>query len=155
MGRLPESFGGRQITYRIPHVITVFAQARFGQQGIVLNLEHNIDKPFEIHRLIPLAFLHGTPTNENASYEITLSLLDVTRDQPLIRGQTPIASLRRGLSIKTWEWGEPLYLERSEAFQATLGSIQDTFNPAGALNDVYLTLEGFLIITSPATDRRG
>lgn len=146
MGRLPDSFGGRPITYRIPYSMEAQATVLFGQKGVTLRMAHNVDKPFEIHRLIPRPVAVDDTLSNRAYYEIAMTVLDVTRDQPFMPQPVQLGALVKGDQEKTWEWADPFYLEQSEAMQFTLDSLQTTFTPGGQAYVIELALVGYMIV---------
>lgn len=151
MGRVPDTFAGRKITYRTPHTLATLVTIASGTKGVTATLTHNSDKPFEIHRFTPRVFTAGSAPATRALYTIGMDLLDISRNQPLTMGSPLIATLLKGTVEATWEWGEPYYLERTEGFQATLNS----YAAPGTVVSLELALQGELLILGAASDRRG
>jgi len=179
MGRLPQSFGGRKITYRIPYAM--YGKLNYLADSAALvsqpvdfpspTFQHNVDKPFEIHRMIPRGFpvVVGTNVYGSAPYEevggvvgvdedflytVTCRVKDISRDQYLMKDATPIANLTKG-DEQTWEFSDPLYLERSEGLIITIDRSLRTAAANAALLSVQIAFEGFLVVTSPVSDQRG
>ena len=169
MGRLPDVFAGRRITYREPFAmegVIAITSARSGLQYPPGTFTHASDKPFEIHRMIPRIF--GLTDNDiladcddQCTLDYYLGLVkiqinDLGKTMQLTQTSTYLASLIKGTSEATWEFAEPMYMAKGELFNIQLDA--DTF-PAGFAGTitslrVHTTFEGFQLITSPASDNR-
>lgn len=170
MGRLPDQFAGRVITYREPFAM----EARIRMASAVPNLQypeaafmHATDKPFEIHRLIPRCLcldVNNNPVDEDVQrsnpYLMSLILAtinDLGKTMEQTNAATPLNSLVKGTSEQTWEFAQPFYLAKGESLRIALTS--RTF-PAGFADDaitqieVSLCYEGFELILGPASDNR-
>lgn len=161
MGRLPDSFAQRKITSRVPYSMEAHIDLTSLQIATLptLPLSHNVDRPFEIHRMIPRVASTTTPPTsiiaDLGMLGLTLAviqILDVTKQQDLLRVPTPPANLVKGIGELIWEWADPFYLERSESLMVSTEAAN-----LSALTPIrlYITFQGFLVNIAPASDRRG
>lgn len=175
MGRFRESFAGKFITFRVPYIMygeLLVANGTLGLQYPEATFLHNVDKPFEIHRLIPRI----TPFNNAATpvvitpsdlmlmnnFEtvlgkyIKLRILDLSKNEAM----TKVPSLSGDLSRtweQTWEFEDPYTIVRSEGFQITVDSNCPNFALGGttvANLRVEVALEGYLLVIAPASETR-
>ncbi len=128
-------------------------------------LTNNLDRPFEIHRVIFGATPPGKPEFVTAAFSfellafIQLQLTDFTKQQILAGAPglpVQLVDLVKGPDDLSWEWADPYYLERSEGLTATTKI--DTFTGAGHNNQSVaprIAFQGFLVGLGPASDRRG
>jgi len=170
MGRLPATFGGRQITARQPQVFNgelVMTSAAQGQQFPDSTYLNSTDRPFEIHRMIPFCValdsngiaLPGTVDQDLLCSLIRAKVSDLAKGPTaFMRSSTMLRALVKGSSEFTWEFADPYYLAKSEQLQVILDAL--TF-PAITVDDtamasinVSLTFEGFFISIGPASDVR-
>lgn len=167
MGRLPDYFAGRRITYREPFVMEGIKNMTSAQSGIQFpagTFTHASDKPFEIHRMIPRIF--GLDENDvivDCADQCTLDfylamvrmrIYDLGKTMEMQQSSTYLASMVKGSSENTWEFAEPAYLAKGELLQITLDT--DTFPASFATATitqlrVHITFEGFQLITAPAS----
>lgn len=170
MGRLPDQFAGRVITYREPFAmegVAILDSAQVGFQFPEGTFTHASDKPFEIHRMIPRVI--GTDDDDipvdctdQCSQDfyfnfIKLRINDLGKTMEMTKSSTYLASLVKGSSETTWEFAQPAYMAKGELYQVMLDA--DTFPTSFSETGidglrVHITFEGFQLITSPASDNR-
>lgn len=179
MGRLPDYFAGKPISFRIPFTITGELIVLNGTTGLSFPPEtfrHNIDKPIEIHRMIirldpfdnadppeilPLPFV-GAIVDQQSILEkyIRLKAADDSKNEKIFK----FAQLVEGIhpkNTRVWEWEDPYTLVRSEGFSVEVDSILDDYtvtvgNVTLTVGNVrvVVTFEGFLIVIAPASETR-
>lgn len=131
MGRLPTHYAGKRIIDRQPYVMftDVIIGSAVGTNPIPsvpyqfpdADLAFDVDKPFEIHRLIPWAqYLVYTGDTFAPTYDV-LALLDTAEvgirhgaNIEMVKGGVVMSSLVRGSARQTWEWEDPYYVARGE-----------------------------------------
>lgn len=150
MGRLPDSFAGRPITGRVP--FTLYGTIDMtGFTNLVtpseVRVTHNADRPFEIHRMVPLF------VNAEQERKVFGQVFDFTKQQNLFKEPQPFGSVTRSETEHTWEWAEPYYLERSEGFVVSLHPNPAFFPVVGEVHMPF-TFQGFLVNVAPASDHR-
>jgi hypothetical protein len=182
MGRLPPQFAGRDITFRIPYTMPGELEVEPNKRGIVFpeaTFLHNVDKPFEIHRMI-VRLTAQTEDDEGEtiiqetqpdtlSKRISMRVTDFSKNENLTKSATLVSSM---LAFNTgfWEWAEPYTRVRSEGFQVQIDS--GAFpticalgtNPDGEpcqLIEVPTTkvrieigFQGFLVVVAPPSETR-
>jgi len=152
MGRLPLAFAGKNITFRIPYEMAgeiVLTSAQTGAQFPDTVFSHNVDKPFEIHRLKPVisvldengAVLPDVPPQEILQQYLRVRISDLGKNELLTKSPTLLSLLTSGTSKQTWEWDEPYTIVRSEAFQVNVDALS------------YANLQAFLDLTAPISLR--
>lgn len=169
MGRLPDQFAGRVITYREPFSmegVKTITSGQNGQQYAPGVFTHASDKPFEVHRMIPRIFGLTSQNvladcDDQCTLDYYLGLVkvrinDVGKTMEFQASSVYLASLVKGSSENTWEFAQPFYMAKGELLNISLDA--DTF-PAGftdviASLRVHLTFEGFQLIVAPASDNR-
>lgn len=165
MGRLPSSWAEKLITMRIPYEMSgelVLTSAQTGQQFPDATFANNIDKPFEIHRLIPRVTalddtgvaLSTQPDQELLQSLIRVYITDLGKNTILTKSATLLNLLTKGSSERTWEWADPYYLIRTELIQIVTDAL--TFPEIADLVSlrVEISLQGFLIVVAPASESR-
>lgn len=144
MGRLPAQFAGKDITFRIPYSMPgelVIANGLTGQVFPEATFLHNVDKPFEIHRVIiritPFDN-QGTPvvvqpqflantffiTNVLEKY-VRVRIRDTSKNESFTKNAQLVDGLVKG-NERTWEWDEPYSLVRSEGFEIQVDNVAPT-----------------------------
>lgn len=157
MGRLPSTFEGRQILQRIPYTLAgefTMTTLLQNQQYPDATFQNNVNKPFEIHRMIPriYAFSDGAMVVTQPDQELLLGLIrarisDLGLDQLITKSATILGTLLKGSSERTWEWAEPHYLPNNAQLQVVLDALAfPTFNPVATQLRVCITFEGFLLV---------
>ncbi len=166
MGRLPAQFAGRVINDRFPYEFSGELKLTTGQaltQFPDSTFLHSIDKPFEIHRMIPRVFgqdgsdvlLATQPDQDLLLALVKFTLTNLGINQVMTKAPTRLAAVVKGSSERTWEWAEPQTLERGQELQAACQALTfPTFNPAASSLIVLLTFEGFLLQVAPPSDNR-
>lgn len=166
MGRLPAQWAGRVINDRFPYefsaelaLATGAAATQFPNSAFL----HSIDKPFEIHRMIPRVVANdgsSVPIEPQPDMELLLMLirLELTNlgiNQIMTKGPTRLGALVKGSSERTWEWAEPQTLAKGHELVATIQALTfPTFSPAVTTLTTILTFEGFLLQVAPPSDVR-
>lgn len=170
MGRLPDYFAQRRITYREPYAMEArlrLTTGATGQQYPEAAFMHATDKPFEVHRMIPRLRplnANNNPVDEDVtrSNDYLMAMVrarfnDLGKTIEMTKAATPLRSLVKGTAEQTWEFAEPAYLAKGESYQIELNA--DTF-PGGFADDaitqieVSICFEGFQLIVAPASDNR-
>jgi len=151
MGRLPDTFNDRKIVQRLPYAMagTVIMEAsQTGRQFTSAAFLHNIDKPFEIHRMVPrvMGVVAATPVNLTGAQGdpfISCRIFDFDRNQDLVKASTQISSLIKSDSFHTWEFGEPYYLSKGQGFTVLLDS--SVFVDVTNVWSVRVAFQGYLV----------
>lgn len=166
MGRLPDTWAGRKITMRVPQIISgelTLAGSVSGQQFPDATFLHNVDKPFEIHRVIPRitgvdangAVVATQPAQETLQSLVRLRVIDFSKNENLTKASTLMKLFTKGTSEQTWEWAEPYYLVRSEGFQILVDTQAiPVFNPVITLLRIEIAFQGFLVVVAPPSEMR-
>lgn len=125
-------------------------------------LQVGVDKPFEVHRVIPRiyartsgnVFLATQPDQELLAGLVKISIKNTGLDLSMTKNPSRIGALTKGSSERTWEWAEPMTITRTNGFAVSLEA--DTFPAVDTLNNllVVLTFEGFLLVVAPAMENR-
>jgi hypothetical protein len=168
MGRLPAKFAGKDICFRVPHSMpgehTIEANAP-GQQFPEATFAHNIDKPFEIHRMIvrltafdgsdPPVILVVQPTV--LEKVIRLRVTDTSKNELMTKNahlvDTLISSVEGDKGF--WDWEDPYTLVRGEQFQIGVDSLVFPVSTPETENiRVEIAFQGFLIVIAPPTEQR-
>lgn len=174
MGRLSTMYDGRVITTRVPFVMEGFVDLPLVADPAVETavsptefnenfFRFNVDKPFEIHRMIPRivqgvvtagAFVMSTtiPNQETALAGTKLRLNERSRNEALTSGFVPILNMVKGTSEFTWEWADPMVLVRGQGFKAAALYFSNVISAAGVR--LQLSFQGFLLVLAPASDHR-
>lgn len=172
-GIVPEFFAGQRIKYRIPYHMPGEVVVTPNQSGVAFpegQFLHNVDKPFEIDRMIirltafddaqTPALMEQQPNGLDE--RIRMSLLDISKDLRLTKNPGLISSFLTD-DKRTWEWAVPYTIVRQEGLQVVLDA--DAFpticvpNPAdcdgppvasvvGSVR-VEVSFQGYLIILEP------
>jgi hypothetical protein len=165
MGRLPDSWAGRKIMMRIPYEMPgemPLTSAQTGQQFPDATFMHNVDKPFEIHRLKPFVIaldqngdvLATQPDQTTLQALLRVQIADLGKNEKMTKSPISVALIPKGTSEQTWEWAEPYTIVRSESFQV----VADALSFANFAGLVTLRLcwkyEGFLIVVAPPSESR-
>lgn len=166
MGRLPTQFAGRQIVFRIPYEIAGELNVNASASGVQFpeaTFLHNVDKPFEIHRMIPRltaldssAVVQATQPADGMLERLTrLRVLDFSKNEQLTKTPSLVSTMTKGTSERTWEWAEPYYLTRSEGMQVTVDNLAaPAFVTGYAATRVEICFQGFLVVIAPPSEQR-
>lgn len=172
MGRLPDSWAGRKITFRIPYempgeITLVSNQA--GSQFPDGTFVQNVDKPFEIHRAkpivtvldannAPLVKVSEIPTQEVLQQLVRVRLTDFGQSEVMTKSPSLVALLTKGSAEATWEFAEPYTLERGTGFQIVVDALDLTNLLAAVTGAAKIKLswmfQGFLIVVAPPSESR-
>lgn len=165
MGRLPSQWAGRVIMDRFPYVFAAELALTTGQRGVQFpeaSFMHAVDKPFEIHRMIPRVYAQDSdaillptqPDQDLLSALVRVNINNLGLDQIITKTPTLISLLTKGSSERTWEWADPMYLERSQQIQVVCDAL--TFPSISELNTlkVSISFEGFLCVVAPPSENR-
>lgn len=163
MGRLPETFADKLITFRIPYSMPGELALDADSQGVQFpeaTFLHNTEKPFEIHRvLIRLTSLDGsTPPVVNAAQPtimdklVRLRITDTSKNEVLTKNAHLIDTMLKN-NERTWEWEDPYTLVRSEGFQVAADT--DANYPNGTTQiRLEVAFQGFLIVIAKPSESR-
>lgn len=169
MGRLPDQFAGRVITYREPYAMEGVAIVQSAQSGFQFppgTFTHASDKPFEVHRMIPRIFGLTSDNilvdcDEQCTLDYYLGLVrirfnDLGKTMELQQSSTYLASLVKGSSENTWEFAQPMYMAKGElvAVYLDVDTFPNGFDDLIASLRVHITFEGFQLIVAPPSDNR-
>ncbi len=175
MGRLPADFAGKTITFRIPYSMPgelIVATATQGTQFPEATFLHNVDKPFEIHRMFvrltgfdgedPPVIIPAQPAN--LVKQVRLRVQDTSKNETLTKAAHLVDTLLTD-NAETWEWDDPYTMVRSEGFQVqvdtqALGSVCspdancDLQQVAVGNVRVEISFQGYLIVIAPPSEIR-
>jgi len=178
MGRLPLSFAGKDVTFRIPYEIAAELDVGPNQSGIVYpeaSFLVNVDKPFEIHRIKVSLTAKGTPaTFSNPTVlepqpttldrRVRLRILDFSKNENLTKSAT-LVSVLLARNTGAWDLEEPYTLVRSEGFQVQVDTLDlpnaviinanlEPENVPVQFVRVEVGLQGYLDIIGPPSEVR-
>jgi len=163
MERLPDTYAGKEIRFRIPYSMPGELQLDAESQGVQFpeaTFLHNVEKPFEIHRAIirltalddstPPVILAAQPTILQKLVRVRIT--DTSKNEVLTKNAQLIDSLLKA-NEETWEWYEPYTLVRSEGFQVSCDT--DATYPEGTTYiRAEITFQGYLIVISAPSESR-
>jgi hypothetical protein len=165
MGRLPEYWAGRKITMRIPYEMPgelnmVSLQA--GNQFPDATFQHNVDKPFEVHRCKPVIValdnaglvLDPQPDQLTLQSMLRVRVADLGKNEMMTKSPSLISLLVKGTAEATWEWAEPYTIERSESFQVVCDAVSFANFADVVTLRVGWAFQGFLIVVAPPSESR-
>jgi hypothetical protein len=165
MGRLPAQWAGRTITARWPYTMAAELTLTTGQKNKQYpdsSFQNGVDKPFEIHRMIPRVYalddngilLTTQPDQGLLQGLVRAMMTDLGRTQQMVKTPTLLDVLTKGSSERTWEFADPMYIVRSEQIQVSLDAL--TFPAIANLStlSVAINFEGYLCIVAPASENR-
>jgi hypothetical protein len=178
MGRLPLQFAGKDITFRIPYNIASELDVGPNLSGIVFpeaSFLHNVDKPFEIHRVIvrltakgtPVGFINPTilePQPTTMDERVRLRFQDFSKNENLTKSATLVALLL-AKHTGAWDLEEPYTIVRSEGFQVQIDTLDfpavvildSTIQPERVevqLVRVEVNFQGYIDIIGPPSEVR-
>lgn len=178
MGRLPLQFAGKDITFRIPYNIAAELDVGPNLSGIVFpeaSFLHNVDKPFEIHRMIVRLTAKGTPEGfmsptilepqpTTLEERVRLRILDFSKNENLTKSATLVALLLSRFT-GAWDWEEPYTIVRSEGFQVQIDTLDfpavvvldENVEPERVIVQfvrVEVNFQGYLDIIGPPSEVR-
>lgn len=165
MGRLPAQWAGRVIMSRWPYEIAgelAMTTAQQGKQYPEATFQNGVDKPFEIHRMIPRVYALDTeglllttqPDQSLMQGLIRARITDLGREQLITKTPTLLDVLTKGTSERTWEWADPMYIIRSEQIQVVLDALAYPAISNLVTLRVAICFQGFLCIVAPPSENR-
>jgi hypothetical protein len=130
VGRLPLQFAGKDITFRIPYALAAELDVGPNLSGVVFpeaSFLHNVDKPFEIHRVkigltgkgTPEGFTQPTilePQPTTLEKRVRMRVLDFSKNENLTKSATLVSQILQK-NTQAWDLEEPYTIVRSEGFQ--------------------------------------
>lgn len=170
MGRLPATWAERVILDRVPYemsgelILPTADSSTTGVQFPDATFLNSVDKPFEVHRMIPRVMGLGAtnllfspqPEQEELASLVRIRMTDLGLDQVLTKNATLISLLTKGSSERTWEFADPHYLTRSNLIQVVCDML--TLPAAYGANitklRVGISLQGFLLVVAPPSENR-
>jgi len=178
MGRLPLQFAGKDITFRIPYNIAAELDVGPNQSGVVFpeaSFLHNVDKPFEVHRMkvgltgkgTPETFTSPTilePQPTTLQKRVRIRILDFSKNENLTKSATLVSQLLQQ-NTQAWDLEEPYTIVRSEGFQVQIDTadypavviLDATIQPERVevqLIRVEVNFQGYLDIIGPPSEVR-
>lgn len=164
MGRLPETFAGQRIHYRVPFSMPGtfnIASNTPNEQFPTSTFMQTEDKPFEIHRVIPRVIAVDASNNPTTGVPtdlmmrlVSMQLQDLGKDQFLTKQAITLYNLVKGTTEKTWEFADPYYLRKGENIIVNITSAVYPTVLNSQKIQVQLSFEGFLVVIAPPSDRR-
>lgn len=165
MARLPATFAGLPIMFRVPQVMRTvwdFTTGLNNQSFPTAPVTHAVDLPFEVHRMIPRVaaydedgvILGEQPPEDLMNALISVRIRDFGKNNSLTKSMTALDNLVRGSSERTWEWADPYYLKQGDGFEVTGRSATFPVLADVVTLRVNLTFEGFLVVMAPPTGAR-
>ncbi len=170
MGRLPATWGERVIMDRVPYemsgelILPTADSTTAGVQFPDATFMNTVDKPFEIHRMIPRVMGLGAtnilfspqPDQEELASLVRLRMTDLGLDQVLTKNPTLISLLTKGSSERTWEFADPHYLTRSNLIQVVCDmlSLPTAFASNITKLRIGISFQGFLLVVAPPSENR-
>jgi len=181
VGRLPLQYAGKDITMRYPFVMPGELLVDPNSSGVLFDQNtfiHNIDTPFEIHRMIvkltavdssatPVIF-EPQPTTLDRRIRLTVENLSAVNVK--LNKAPALPRLLMKENELTWEWEDPYTIQRSNGFLVSVDAgafpsycIPSCVTSPGVPNEVQVTVnrvrveisfQGFNIIINPPTDDR-
>jgi len=144
------------------------SSAQTGQVFPDATFNHNIDMPFEVHRMIPRVTLMA-----DGVFGVQLAPIDQPKIESLLalvkgkfdriggtitftKASTLLRSLTKGVSELTWEWAEPDTIVRQEGYTVTLDTLTFPTFIAGVTQTlkVEICFEGFLLQLGAPSEQR-
>lgn len=184
---LPQLFDGQEIKFRIPYsmpgelAVDITANVPpFSTQFPAATFLHNVDKPFEIHRVIPritllttvsavdFVVLSPTGTDPITGFEklVHLRIDDTSKNEKWTKAPQLISDMVNK-NTGVWELECPYTIVRSEGFNVEVDVQRFSPNPflvsvpAGSptlttINKIRvdLTFEGYLVVIAPPSETR-
>jgi hypothetical protein len=167
MGRLPSHFAGRLITEREPYNIPgeLIMQPSTSLSFPANTFDHNIDKPFEMHRMIPRVtaldedgiVVSPQPDQEELQALVRLRVENTGRNTLMQKASQLMHLYTKGSSERTWEWADPYYMIRGEGLNVAV----DTQALPVAYDELDITqlrieinFQGFEIVIAPPSENR-
>lgn len=177
--RLPKDFGGRTVSFRVPYSMPGALTVPPNRSGIVFpeaTFLHNVDKPFEIHRLVVRATAltggvaatatMGSTQPDTLTQLVRLRITDFAKNENVTKSAT-LSNILLALNSGFWEMDDPYTLVRTEGFQVQMDTQAfPTLCSPDPDDDCQLTpvvtnfmrvevaFQGYLIIVGPPSEKR-
>lgn len=167
MGRLADTWAGKKITQRIPYMmpgeLTGILSATTGRPFPDGTFTHNVDMPFEVHRLKPwVTGLDGAGVAVITQPD-QLLLLDMVKAQidriggtiKWTKVATRLIQMVKGTAELTWELADPDTIVRQEGYQISVDvdTIPAFAVPISSLR-IEIAFQGFLLQVAPPSEKR-
>lgn len=178
MSRLPLEYASKIITMRLPYQLPGELDVAPNASGVVFPdvvFSHQVDKPFEIHRMRVRLAAKGTPEGftqptvlepQPATLEerVKLKIQDVGKNESQMKSSTLVSTLL-DRNTGAWDWEEPYTIVRSEGFQVQVDTgdypnvivydenIEPEIVPVQFVR-VAVNFQGFLVIIGPPSETR-
>lgn len=167
MGRLANSWAGRQITARFPYTMAgelTLAGSITGRPFPEATFNYNIDQPFEVHRMKPgVTGIDGAGTvvSIQPDQRLLQALVRMKLDRiggTITATKTPtlMSSLTKGTAELTWEWAEPDTIVRQEGYSVLIDTLAIPVFAAAAVTSlrIEVAFQGFLLQLGPPSEQR-
>lgn len=167
MGRLAATWSGKIITQRIPYEmpgeltgVLSATTARPFPEGTYL---HNVDMPFEVHRLKPWVTGLDDAGVAVPTQPDQLLLLDMVKAQidriggtiKWTRNATRLIQMVKGTAELTWELADPDTIVRQEGYQIQVDvDTLPVFDPVVASLRIEIAFQGYLLQVAPPSEKR-
>lgn len=180
MGRFRDEYAGRKIVFRIPYLLSSTLVVTNGATGVQFPeavFLHNVDKPFECHRVIvrvmpfdddddgatilPPTFVGAVPgLLQILQKYVGIRIRDTSKNEALTKATAIVADFQTA-DAATWEWSDPYSMVRSEGFEVTCDNnltdfgitVGGTTITVGSIR-FEVVFEGYLIVIAPASESR-
>lgn len=161
MGRLPDTYldragKRRKIMRRMPYSMGAsidVLSSEPGRQFPAASFLHNVDMPFEVHRLVPRVI--GVDASDPT--QVVLPLVEGDRfisfrvtefgkkeNEVLTKASTLVPSVIKSNTEHTWEWTEPNYLQKSEGYTVRIDS--SVFDDSEVIWRTQFLFQGYLLV---------
>ncbi len=170
MGRLPSHFAGRVITERNPYNIPGELIVAFSANGVAFpanTFDHNVDKPFEQHRMIPRVtglsasgvVVSPQPDQDELQSLVRLRIENTGRNELLQKASMLMKLYTKGTSERSWEWADPYYMIRGEGLIVNVDTVAAPAAYAGLAVPITqlrieINFQGFLDVIAPPSENR-
>jgi hypothetical protein len=165
MGRLPATWSGRDIKLRIPYALAgeiVVAGGVTAVQFPDAVFTQSIDKPLEIHRMIPRVTaldsnslpLLTQPSQDLLQQMVRARILDFGKNEALTKNPALLDVLTKGSAERSWEFAEPYYLVRSEGLQVAIDTFAITNLTGVSFLRISIAWQGFLLVVEAPSGSR-
>lgn len=173
-GLIPATFADQIIKFRLPYSMPGELTIAANQTGVQFNANtflHNINKPFEIHRMhVELTGMQDAgiiPDGQPLSLDrrVRLTLQDTAKNELLTKNPHLVSILQKA-NEHTWEWEVPYTLTQQDGITITVDTLALLPNfcvptaDCTATEDVPITnvrvevaFQGYLVILAPANQR--
>lgn len=165
MGRLPATWADRPVVSREPYTVSGELVIEQNQRGVLFpeaTFQNGVDKPFEIHRVIPRlwaltsenAFLPAQPEQSFLAGMVRVSFVDTAFDLKMNKVPVLLDTLLKGTSERTWEFADPHTITRANGIQITVDTLPFALIDNFARLRIGITFQGFLLVVAPPLGNR-